>query len=71
MTAVCSFCDEPVDPLSRFTWRAVHGWERKALDPTRRSGSDIALREPREEWAHDQCVRRAQSGVAPLQESLL
>ena len=71
MNTVCHFCGEPIDPTNRYTWRAVTGWERKALDRSRRSGSDIALREPRDEWAHDMCVSRARAGVAPLQESLL
>jgi len=67
----CPFCGEPVDPLSRQTWRRVVGWERKAQAMTRKSGSDIALREARDEFAHDLCIRRAQAGVSPLQESLI
>lgn len=67
----CFYCDEPVDPLSRTLWHRVVGWERKALAESRKSGSDIALREPRDEYAHDRCVRLAQQGLNPAQESLL
>jgi len=71
MKIACHFCGDPVDPTSRMTWHRVEGWERKAIDPKRRSGSDIALREPRDELAHDLCIRRAQSGVAPTQTTLV
>lgn len=70
MTA-CHFCGDPIDPTGRQTWRRVEGWERKATAAARRSGSDIALRQPRDEYAHDLCVSRARSGLSPLQGSLL
>lgn len=67
----CSFCSKPVDPFSRFTWRRVVGWERKAAAASRKSGSDIALREPRDEYACDVCVGKLRNGLAPMQEGLL
>lgn len=67
----CWFCGDPVDPAGRSTWWRIVGWEHKAAGPKRKSGSDIALREPRDEFAHDRCVRRAQAGVASGQETLV
>jgi hypothetical protein len=71
VTARCHYCGDPVDPQSRFTWHRIVGWERKAVSASRKGGSDIALREQREEFACDQCVHRLQQGLAPLQEALL
>jgi hypothetical protein len=73
MTAarICAFCGDPVDPLSRFTWRRVIGWERKAAATSRKGGSDIALRESRDEYACDVCISRQKNGLAPSQESFL
>ncbi len=62
-TVPCHFCGEPVDAVSRTTWRRVVGWERKAQASTRKSGSDIALREPRDEYACPDCVDRRRAGV--------
>lgn len=69
--ARCHYCGEPVDPLSRLTWRRVTGWERKAAASSRKSGSDIALRESRDEYACDRCVARIRRGVAPTQSALM
>ena len=70
MTFECALCHEPVDPLSRFTYRRIVGWERKATASSRKSGSDIALREPLDEFAHGHCVslakQRSSSGQASL-----
>lgn len=52
-------------------WHRVVGWERKAHTASRRSGSDIALRERRELFACDSCVRRQQRGVNANQQGLL
>lgn len=57
MNVQCALCGELVDPLDRHTWRRVVGWERKAIGQSRKSGSDIALREPRDEYAHAHCIR--------------
>lgn len=67
----CFYCSEPVDPFSMFTWRRVTGWERKARAATRKSGSDITLREPRDEYAHDHCIGRAKAKLASGQGALL
>ena len=67
----CTFCGEPVDPLSPYTWRRVIGWERKAQAQSRKSGSDIALREARDEYACDPCVSRAKQGLPTGQEALI
>jgi hypothetical protein len=67
----CVYCGDPVDPTSRFTWRRVVGWERKAQGASRKSGSDIALREPRDEYACNACIVSHRSGVSPGQESLI
>jgi hypothetical protein len=70
--ARCDLCGEPIDPTDRYALPAVEGYERKAQGLNRRSGSDIAYRRRIPgRWAHNYCVDRAASGVAPLQESLL
>lgn len=71
LTSRCVYCGGAVDPLARDTWRRVVGWERKAQAATRKSGSDIALREPRDEYAHSRCVRGLQHGIDPGQGELL
>ena len=67
----CVYCNEPVDPLSPRTWHLIVGWERKATGATRKSGSDIALRQPRDKYACDACVQRKKRGIAPTQETLI
>lgn len=72
MTAPCTYCGTLVDPTSRYTWRRVQGWERKAyMSPTRRGGSDISLREAVDVFACDDCIRKLKSGVSPGQDSLI
>jgi len=67
----CFYCREPIDPLDRSVWRRVVGWERKGFAESRRGGSDIVLREPRDEYACPGCVVRLQAGLPVAQESLL
>jgi hypothetical protein len=69
--AVCTYCKRPVDPRAQTTYRRVLGWERKALARSRRGGSDITLRESRDEFACPTCVDRLQQGLGIGQESLL
>lgn len=52
-------------------WHRIVGWERKAHSASRRSGSDIALRERRELFACDSCIRRQQRNVNANQGSLV
>jgi len=67
---LCPFCGETVDPLDSNTWRRVQGWEHKAKGVTRKSGSDIALREPVEAYAHNGCIVLAKSGLSAHQAGL-
>ena len=69
----CSLCTGPIDIRSITTWRRMTGWERKAgvRASGKHGGSDVACREPLDEFAHDLCVRRQQQGLSPLQEALL
>lgn len=60
---VCPFCGEPVDPTDGYTWHRVEAWERKSRDPERRHGSDIALRQQVDGFAHGHCVQLAQTGL--------
>jgi len=71
MTFQCAYCGDPVDPTSRFIWHRVVGWERKAQAGSRKSGSDIALREPRDEYACNACIASRKGRVSRAQESLL
>jgi hypothetical protein len=64
----CNFCGEPLDPLSRYVWHRVIGWER----PGQAGGSDITLREKHgETFAHDHCVRLAKANLPTGQQSLI
>jgi len=71
MNVQCTYCGREVDPRAQSTYRRVVGWERKAFAASRRGGSDITLREPRDEYACPTCVDRLQAGVSVNQESLL
>lgn len=73
MTVVaCVYCRNPLDPDHTSTWRRVTGWERKNTTTTsRKGGSDIACREPVNQFACDQCVRRLRRGIAPHQDTLI
>lgn len=66
----CFYCLDPVDPQSSFVWHRVIGWERKAVAKSRRSGSDIALREPRDEYACNACISRLRGGVPATQNTI-
>ena len=70
MMRTCSLCGKPVDPASKQTYRRVQGWEKRSLSSSRRSGSDIVLREQVGEFACGVCIERAKSGLAPSQEAL-
>jgi hypothetical protein len=67
----CAYCGDPVDPTSKYVWRRVIGWERKSTGAGRKSGSDIALREPRDEYACNACVALRRGRVTPGQETLI
>ena len=71
LTRACHFCRAVVDPLDQAVYRRVVGWERKAFGETRRGGSDIVLRELRDEYACPVCVARLRAGLDARQESLL
>lgn len=66
----CQLCGDPIDPLSPYVWRRVVGWERKAMSESRKSGSDIRLREPRNEYAHDHCIELNKAGVNVRQQTI-
>ena len=60
-----------LNPNDPSVWRRVTGWERKGLGVSRRGGSDIVLRELRDEYACPVCVARLRAGLDARQESLL
>jgi hypothetical protein len=66
----CRYCKGEVDPQDRTAVQRVVGWERKGSSSSRRGGSDILLRERREEFAHAVCVSMQQRGLNALQGSL-
>jgi hypothetical protein len=47
--AACTYCGDPIDPQT--VYRRVVGWERKSKAASRKAGSDIVLRESRDEFA--------------------
>jgi hypothetical protein len=67
----CQICGKPVDPVSKQTLQRVTGWQRMAMQASRRGGSDILARETVQEWAHPSCVDRAKNGIHHDQDSLL
>jgi hypothetical protein len=67
----CTYCGKPVDLAARSTLRRVVGWERKAAAASRKAGSDVVMREPRDEYAHEACVALERAGVNVAQGSLL
>lgn len=71
MTKPCHYCGSNVDPMDQTVWHRVIGWERKATATARRGGSDIALREPFEEFACHGCIKLKQDGINPSQSGLL
>ena len=71
MTRHCHFCGQEIDPDGMGVWRRVVGWERKATSSSRRSGSDITLRERQDDYAHTHCIDGAKRGLSPRQGALL
>ena len=67
----CVFCAAPVTDEQDF-YRVI-GWEHKATSASRKSGSDIVLRERVEpaEWACRWCIDKLKRGVSIGQDSLL
>lgn len=70
MTWHCANCGNPVNPTALTTWHRVVGWERRGIGTSRKGGSDIALRESRNEFSCEGCIRKLQSGISPAQEQL-
>lgn len=69
MSIRCVLCGNAVD--ERDAYRRIIGWERKSTLASRRSGSDIALREAQPEHACDACITRLKAGLDVRQEALL
>jgi len=69
----CLYCKAPLDPDGPNVLRKVHAWEHKSQAASRRSGSDLVLREvyKPEVWACSGCVRKLRRGVALEQTSFL
>ena len=65
----CVYCGKTVDESHGY--RRVVGWERKAVGSSRKGGSDIFLREHRDEFACGPCIARMKLGLSVAQESLL
>jgi hypothetical protein len=66
---ICTYCRKTVDPTSKTTYTRVEGWERRAFAASRRGGSDIIMREQRDEYAHSHCVEKERHGIAHEQET--
>ena len=66
----CFICGRDISPADHVC-RQVTGWERKSQAASRRSGSDVLLREPTGRVAHLYCVNLAKSKIAAGQGALL
>ncbi|HKE76642.1 MAG TPA: hypothetical protein VKB57_23695 [Acidimicrobiales bacterium] len=66
---LCPFCGEPVDPQAtgRVVYHRIAGWARRG----NHGGSDVALREQIDGFAHAVCVHREQRKVSATQGMLL
>lgn len=64
MPELCNFCYEPVDRDGDSTWQQVVGWvggpKKNGLTQSEKTGN----------FAHDECIKKAQAGQAPQQETL-
>lgn len=69
MNASCHYCGAEMNV--RFMWKRIQGWEAKAQAGSRKSGSDIVLREPTGELACETCIGRLRRGVSPEQGKLV
>jgi hypothetical protein len=65
----CHYCGKPV--AERLAYRRIAGWEQKGISATRRSGSDIILREPLSEFACRSCIIDRKYGRTAGQERLM
>lgn len=63
----CAECGNPVDPTSRYVWRRVVGWARRG----KAGGSDVALREHRDEYLCEGCMVLLKGKLNTGQGSLL
>lgn len=69
----CVRCLAPLEADATSTLRRVIAWEKKTTAPSRRSASDLVLREPVEpaEYLCSGCAHAIKAGVAPMQATLL
>lgn len=71
MNPSCVFCGTPVDP--RRSYQRVVGWQRIAgvRASGAHGGSDISLRETRDEWCCDPCMAKLRNGIHPEQRAFV
>lgn len=72
--ARCGICGNEITPAQRHAqYQRIRGWERIAgiRVSGKHGGSDIALRERLDEFAHGPCVAALKMGVSPAQETLI
>ena len=67
---LCGICHNPERPIipsmSRDIYHRIEGWARKG----QAGGSDVALREQVEGFAHADCVELRRNGIDPGQGTL-
>ena len=69
--AQCHYCSRPIEPGER-PYQRVVGWERIAgvRASGKHGGSDITLREQRDEWACNACISLLREGIPVGQQRL-
>ena len=69
MILFCIYCKKHT--INTHTdYQRIVGWQRKVHTSSRRGGSDIVLRETREQWACRWCIEKLRRGNIGQQELL-
>lgn len=66
----CDHCGRLVDPNDGRSGQRIVAYEVRSVDPARKHGRDVVLREHMNLWACGVCIDRLRSGLSVNQEAL-